>query len=193
MHPRSRPPARGRVMRAGSPTRTRGSSCGTTTSPGRTAARASTGSSISGTRHRAWSFSTIRPAAARRSAPLHPRCLLVGDPRGRRGPGRGPARRDPARAARGDRRERARVAPDRQLRPVELHHRRTRLLWLATGLSDGEAAPDPTEDLAVRWVPFDEALAMTVDGRITDAVSIMGIQRVALARLGAAADPEPPR
>ena len=67
------------------------------------------------------------------------------------------------------------------------------LLWLATGLSDGEAAPDPTEELAVRWVPFDEALAMTLDGRITDAMSIMGIQRVALARLGAAADPEPPR
>ena len=66
------------------------------------------------------------------------------------------------------------------------------LLWLATGLSEGEAAPDPTEDLAVRWVPFDEALAMTVDGRITDAVSIMGIQRVALIRLGAVADPEPP-
>jgi 8-oxo-dGTP pyrophosphatase MutT (NUDIX family) len=67
------------------------------------------------------------------------------------------------------------------------------MLWLATGLSEGEASPDPTEDLAVRWVPFDEALAMTIDGRITDAVSIMGIQRVALARLGAAADPEPPR
>lgn len=66
------------------------------------------------------------------------------------------------------------------------------LLWLATGLSEGEAAPDPTEDLAVRWVPFDEALAMTVDGRITDAVSIMGIQRVALTRLAAVADREPP-
>ncbi len=64
------------------------------------------------------------------------------------------------------------------------------LLWLATGPTEGEAAPDPTEDLAVRWVPFDEALAMTVDGRITDAVSIIGIQRVALTRLGAAADPE---
>jgi hypothetical protein len=67
------------------------------------------------------------------------------------------------------------------------------LLWLATGLSEGEAAPDPTEDLAVRWVPFDEALAMTADGRITDAISIMGIQRVALTRLGAAADAQPPR
>jgi 8-oxo-dGTP pyrophosphatase MutT (NUDIX family) len=60
------------------------------------------------------------------------------------------------------------------------------LLWLATGLTHGTAQPDPTEDLAVRWVPFDEALAMTADGRIADAVSIMGIQRVALRRAGVA-------
>ena len=60
------------------------------------------------------------------------------------------------------------------------------LLWHATGLTHGTAQPDPTEALAVRWVPFDEALAMTADGRITDAVSIMGIQRVALLRAGAA-------
>jgi 8-oxo-dGTP pyrophosphatase MutT (NUDIX family) len=60
------------------------------------------------------------------------------------------------------------------------------LVWLATGLSHGTAAPEPTEDLAVRWVPFDEALAMTFDGRITDAVSIIGIQRAALLRAGAA-------
>jgi 8-oxo-dGTP pyrophosphatase MutT (NUDIX family) len=60
------------------------------------------------------------------------------------------------------------------------------LLWLATGLAHGAAHPDATEDLTVRWVPFDEALGMTVDGRITDAVSIMGIQRVALRRAGVA-------
>jgi 8-oxo-dGTP pyrophosphatase MutT (NUDIX family) len=61
------------------------------------------------------------------------------------------------------------------------------MLWLATGLAHGTAEPDPTEELAVRWVSFAEALGMTLDGRITDAVSIMGIQRVALARLAAAA------
>ena len=61
------------------------------------------------------------------------------------------------------------------------------MLWLATGLSHGAAAPEPTEDLAIRWLPFAEALGMTLDGRITDAVSIMGIQRVALARLAASA------
>jgi 8-oxo-dGTP pyrophosphatase MutT (NUDIX family) len=60
-------------------------------------------------------------------------------------------------------------------------------LFLATGLTHGPADPDPTEDLAVRWVPFAEALAMTIDGRITDAISIIGIQRVALTRLAAAA------
>jgi 8-oxo-dGTP pyrophosphatase MutT (NUDIX family) len=65
-------------------------------------------------------------------------------------------------------------------------------LWLATGLSRGDATPEATEDLAVRWVPFAEALGMTVDGRITDALSIMGIQRVALTRLQEAAGPEPP-
>jgi 8-oxo-dGDP phosphatase len=50
----------------------------------------------------------------------------------------------------------------------------------------GEAQPEPTEDLEVRWVPFEEALAMTLDGRITDAMSVIGIQRIALERAGAA-------
>lgn len=60
------------------------------------------------------------------------------------------------------------------------------VLYLATELTGGEAAPEATEDLAIRWVPFDEALAMTLDGRITDAIAIMGIQRVALERAGRA-------
>jgi 8-oxo-dGTP pyrophosphatase MutT (NUDIX family) len=61
------------------------------------------------------------------------------------------------------------------------------ILFLATGLTHGEASPDPTEALDIRWVPFDEALAMTLDGRITDVMSVVGIQRVALARLAGAA------
>jgi len=60
------------------------------------------------------------------------------------------------------------------------------VLYLATGLIHGEAHPDPTEALTIRWVPFDEALAMVLDGRITDAMSVVGIERVALARLAAA-------
>ena len=55
-------------------------------------------------------------------------------------------------------------------------------LFVARGLVQGEATPEPTEALTVRWVPFDEAVAMTRDGRITDAISVAAILRVALDR-----------
>jgi 8-oxo-dGTP pyrophosphatase MutT (NUDIX family) len=57
------------------------------------------------------------------------------------------------------------------------------VLYLATGLRHGPATPDGTESLDVRWVPFDEVLAMTLDGRITDAMTIMAVHRAAIARL----------
>ena len=60
------------------------------------------------------------------------------------------------------------------------------VMYLATGITFGTAEPEGTEVLEVRWVPFADALGMVLDGRITDAISIMGIQRVALARLAAA-------
>jgi 8-oxo-dGTP pyrophosphatase MutT (NUDIX family) len=56
------------------------------------------------------------------------------------------------------------------------------VLFAAHATSQGVASPEPSEDLAIRWVPFDEALAMTTDGRITDAMTILGLQRVALER-----------
>lgn len=56
------------------------------------------------------------------------------------------------------------------------------VVYLARGLSHGPSEPEPTERIEVRWVAFDEALAMTVDGRITDAMSLIGLQRVALER-----------
>jgi 8-oxo-dGTP pyrophosphatase MutT (NUDIX family) len=58
------------------------------------------------------------------------------------------------------------------------------VLFIATGLTEGQARPDGTEDLRVRHVAFDEALAMTLDGRITDAMSLAAIQWVAMARQG---------
>jgi hypothetical protein len=54
------------------------------------------------------------------------------------------------------------------------------VLYLATGLRQEAAAPEATEILATRWVPLAEALAMTRDGRITDAMAIMAIQHLAL-------------
>ena len=56
------------------------------------------------------------------------------------------------------------------------------VLFRARALTHGDAEPDGTEQLDVRWVSFDDALAMTMDGRITDALSVCAIQRVALDR-----------
>jgi 8-oxo-dGTP pyrophosphatase MutT (NUDIX family) len=56
------------------------------------------------------------------------------------------------------------------------------VLFAARALRHGEPQPDPTEELATRWLPFDEVMAMIADGRITDALSIMALQRVALDR-----------
>ena len=55
-------------------------------------------------------------------------------------------------------------------------------LYLARGLTEGEAQPEGTERLQVRRAPFAEALAMVERGEITDAMSVMGLQRVALTR-----------
>jgi ADP-ribose pyrophosphatase len=56
------------------------------------------------------------------------------------------------------------------------------VLFLATGLTQGAARPDGTEDLERRWLPFDEVLAMTLDGRISDAMTVIAVERLALVR-----------
>ena len=56
------------------------------------------------------------------------------------------------------------------------------ILFVATGLSSGLATPEGTEDLATRWVTFDEAMAMTRRGEITDAMTILSLQTLALER-----------
>jgi 8-oxo-dGTP pyrophosphatase MutT (NUDIX family) len=54
------------------------------------------------------------------------------------------------------------------------------LFYLATGLTQGIAQPEGTEQLQVRRLPFIEALAMVQRGEITDAISILAIQQYAL-------------
>ena len=48
-------------------------------------------------------------------------------------------------------------------------------LWLATGLEMHEAKLDEGEFLEVFTLPFDEALAMARDGRLTDVKTIIGL------------------
>jgi len=52
--------------------------------------------------------------------------------------------------------------------------------YVAKGLTQGAAEPEDTEELTLRRVPLSEAIAMTMDGRIKDALSILALQRVAL-------------
>lgn len=53
-------------------------------------------------------------------------------------------------------------------------------IFLATELVAGEARPDGTEELALRWVTLGEALTMIERGELTDALSQIGILRLAL-------------
>lgn len=56
-------------------------------------------------------------------------------------------------------------------------------LYLATGLRAVPQALESSEaDLTVEWLPFDEVMTMVLDGRITDALSIIALQHVALDR-----------
>jgi 8-oxo-dGTP pyrophosphatase MutT (NUDIX family) len=58
------------------------------------------------------------------------------------------------------------------------------IFFVATDLVAGDAAPEGTEVLQSRWIAFEDALAMTFDGRISDALSMLAIQREALDRHG---------
>jgi 8-oxo-dGTP pyrophosphatase MutT (NUDIX family) len=55
-------------------------------------------------------------------------------------------------------------------------------LFLATGLSETSQNLDPEEDITVRWTPFSEALAMAMDGRITEVCSVAALLKVELLR-----------
>ncbi len=52
--------------------------------------------------------------------------------------------------------------------------------YLATGLTQGEAQPDGTEELSHKRVPFEEALHMVASGEITDSLSILAINSYAI-------------
>lgn len=58
-------------------------------------------------------------------------------------------------------------------------------LFLATELAETAMSLDPEEDIVVAWKPFDEAVQMAMDGRITEVCSVAAILMVAQLRLRA--------
>ena len=57
------------------------------------------------------------------------------------------------------------------------------VVFLARGIHEGEAAPEETEELEVRRVPFDEAYRMVVSGAITDSLSVAALLRLRIMQL----------
>lgn len=54
------------------------------------------------------------------------------------------------------------------------------IIYLAWDLTEGAAQPDDTEQLAIRRVPFAEAVRMAMDGEITDAMAVAGLLKAKL-------------
>ena len=48
-------------------------------------------------------------------------------------------------------------------------------VYVARDLQAGPSTPDGTEELEIRRLPFEEALAMALAGRITDSLSVIGL------------------
>lgn len=53
-------------------------------------------------------------------------------------------------------------------------------VYLATGLSFGASSPEETEQLTLKKLPLAEAIAMALDGRIVDALSVVALLRAKL-------------
>jgi len=54
----------------------------------------------------------------------------------------------------------------------------TGFIYVASQLTEGESAPEETEQLTIKRVPLSEAIEMTLDGAITDCMSIAGLLRL---------------
>lgn len=58
----------------------------------------------------------------------------------------------------------------------------TQHLFLATELTRCPPRPDPEEDIAIRWIPFSQALEWSLSGQITECCSVAALLKVDLLR-----------
>lgn len=56
------------------------------------------------------------------------------------------------------------------------------VIYVAEGLGTGTMQPEDSEDIEVMKLPLAEAVAMAMDGRITDAISVAALLKIALLR-----------
>jgi len=101
--------------------------------------------------------------------------------------GGGPLEGDPAETAQRELAEETGLIADRCQLLVELRTSNSvcnerGFIYLAEGLTPGPTQPDETELLELRRLPLDEAIAMALDGTITDSLSLIGLLRLHAAR-----------
>ncbi|MGZ3297884.1 MAG: hypothetical protein ACXU8O_02620, partial [Asticcacaulis sp.] len=52
------------------------------------------------------------------------------------------------------------------------------IVYLATGLSQGDSAPDDTERFEYARVPFSQLLEAVINGQVRDAITVASVLRV---------------
>ena len=98
--------------------------------------------------------------------------------------GGGDRHTDPLESARRELKEETGLSAEQWTRIMRLHTSNSvtdeeGFIYLAQELEAGETEFDETEDLAIRKLPFAEAVEMVMEGKITDAISIAGILKTA--------------
>jgi 8-oxo-dGTP pyrophosphatase MutT (NUDIX family) len=98
--------------------------------------------------------------------------------------GGGPSELDPLESARRELKEETGLTASKWQNIMRIHTSNSvtdeeGFIFLAQELTAGETEFDETEDLRVRKLPLAEALQMVLDQKITDAISISGLFRVA--------------
>lgn len=94
--------------------------------------------------------------------------------------GGGPLTEDPLATAKRELKEETGLAAERWQRLGRIHTSNSvtdeeGFIYLAQGLTHGDAEPEETEELSVRKVPLAEAVAMVMRSDITDSISMCGI------------------